>query len=329
MSYSHLNIDQRILLYQLLQKEKISQSELGKLIGCSQSTISRELKRNQSVEGLYLPDTAQGLSKKRRKESKREFSNITEETIQLIKNGLKDYFSPEQISGRLKKEKEKSLSHETIYKMIYKNHKGCGKYQKYLRQGKKVRKKRKSQNPCKIGIPNRIGIENRPKIAEEKQEIGHWESDTMIGGNHSGVLVTHVDKASKFLVAALGKDKSMKELNKVTTSLFKDIDKKQIKTFTCDNGKEFSGHEELSKILSAQFYFANPYCSWERGLNEHTNGLLRQFFPKGTNFKIVKPEELTKAIDLINNRPRKNLDYKTPYEVFYNVSSEVMHFSLE
>ena len=122
-----------------------------------------------------------------------------------------------------------------------------------------------------------------------------------------------MDKASKFLVAGLGRDKSMKELNKVTINLFKDINKEQIKTFTCDNGKKFSGHEELSEILSASFYFANPYCSWERGLNEHTNGLLRQFFPKGTNFKIVKPEEVKKAVNLINNRPRKSLDYQTPY----------------
>jgi IS30 family transposase len=329
MSYSHLNLDQRNRLYQLQQNLTLSQSELGKLIGCSQSTISRELKRNKNSEKLYLPDTAQRLSEKRRQESKKEFSNITEETIQAIKNGLKDRYSPEQIAGRLKREKKKSVSHETIYKMIAKNHQECGEYQKYLRQGKKKRKKRKGKNACKIGIPNRVGIENRPKIAEEKKEIGHWESDTMIGGNHSGVLVTHVDKASKFLVAALGKDKSMKELNEVTIKLFKDIDKEKRKTFTCDNGKEFSGHEELSQVLSAEFYFANPYCSWERGLNEHTNGLLRQFFPKGTNFKIVKPEEVEKAVNLINNRPRKSLDYQTPYEVFYNISSDIMHFKIE
>ena len=112
-------------------------------------------------------------------------------------------------------------------------------------------------------------------------------------------------------------------------SLKSSIEKEKIKTFTCDNGKEFSGHEELSKVLSASFYFANPYCSWERGLNEHTNGLLRQFFPKGTNFKIVKPEEVKKAVDLINNRPRKSLDYQTPYEVLYNISSDIMHFKIE
>ena len=110
-------------------------------------------------------------------------------------------------------------------------------------------------------------------------------------------------------------------MNKVTEELFKDIPQEKVKTFTCDNGKEFSGHEELSKALSASFYFANPYHSWERGLNEQTNGLLRQFFPKGTNFKIVKAEDVQKAVELINNRPRKCLDYRTPFEVFYELSS--------
>jgi IS30 family transposase len=133
MSYSHLNIDQRHLLYQLQQQQKLSQSELGKLIGCSQSTISRELRRNKNFNNLYLPDTAQQLSDKRRQESKREFSNISEETIQSVKNGLKQRYSPEQIAGRLKREKKTSVSHETIYKMIYKNHQECGEYAKYLR----------------------------------------------------------------------------------------------------------------------------------------------------------------------------------------------------
>jgi IS30 family transposase len=168
-------------------------------------------------------------------------------------------------------------------------------------------------------IPNRVGIEKRPAIAAEKQEIGHWESDTMIGGNHAGVLITHVDKASKFLIAGLAKNKTAKQINKITSELFKKVAQEKLKTFTCDNGKEFSGHQELSQILAADFYFATPYHSWERGLNEHTNGLLRQFFPEGTNFQILKPEEVEKAVALLNHRPRKSLDYRTPYEVFYNL----------
>ena len=160
-----------------------------------------------------------------------------------------------------------------------------------------------------------------------KTEIGHWESDTMIGGNHLGVLVTHVDKASKFLVAGLAKNKTASEINRVTEELFQEIPIEKRKTFTCDNGKEFCGHQELSRKLGADFYFATPYHSWERGLNEHTNGLLRQFFPKGTNFKIVKPEAVKRAVNLINNRPRqgnrthfltiRNKSIKYSFQIFY------------
>jgi IS30 family transposase len=323
MSYSHLSIDQRNYLYQLQQEQELSQREIAKLIGCSQSTICRELKRNKTEQGWYLPDTAQILAETKRRESKTTFNNITELTVNEIKARLKKYHSPEQIAGRLKMEGKEWVSHETIYQMIYQDHQGLGEYQKYLRQGRKKRKRRGRLKGKRGIIPNRVGIEQRPAIAEEKKEIGHWESDTVIGGNHLGVLVTHVDKASKFLVAGLGKNKRSKQMNEVTERLFKEISQEKIKTFTCDNGKEFSGHVELSRVLLASFYFATPYHSWERGLNEHTNGLLRQFFPKGTNFKIVKPEEVQKAVELINNRPRKCLAYQTPFEVFYKVPSDI------
>ena len=140
--------------------------------------------------------------------------------------------------------------------------------------------------------------------------------------NHHGVIVTHLDKASKFLVADLGKNKTSSEVNRVTIEFFTEIPEAQLKTMTFDNGKEFSGHAELSEKLGLLCYFANPHHSWERGLNEHTNGLLRQFFPKQTNFKIVKPEALEKVVILINKRPRKSPDYKTPFEVFYSDKSD-------
>jgi len=235
---------------------------------------------------------------------------------------LKQYHSPEQIAGRLKHEGKASISHETIYQMIYANHAGLKDYQLSLRQGRGKRRKRGGTYSKRGQIPGRVGIEHRPVIADAKTEIGHWESDTMIGGNHHGVIVTHVDKASKFLVAGLGQNKTSAQVNQVTIGLFSQVPAVQRKTMTFDNGKEFSGHAELSEILKIACYFANPYHSWERGLNEHTNGLLRQFFPKQTNFKIVKPEALEKAVTLINNRPRKSLDYKTPFEVFYADKSD-------
>ena len=166
--------------------------------------------------------------------------------------------------------------------------------------GRGKRKSRYGGKSKRGGILWRVDSCERPAIADQKTEIGHWESDTMIGGNHLGVLVTHVDKASKFLGAGLAKNKTASEINRVTEKLFQEIHPDKRKTFTCDNGKEFCGHQELSQKLGADFYFATPYHSWERGLNEHTKGLLRQFFPKGTNFKILKPEEVERAVNLIN-----------------------------
>lgn len=322
MSYSQLTASERNRFYQLRSTTDLSIRAIALELGRSQSTLSRELVRNQNESGVYLPDSAQQRMAERRSQSKSPFSSISEECVAEIKQRLKQYHSPEQIAGRLKRQGQASISHETIYQMIYADHQGLQTYQQYLRQGRGKRRRRGNSNLRRGQIPGRVGIEHRPLIADAKTEIGHWESDTMIGGNHRGVIVTHVDKASKFLVAGLGQNKTSAQVNQVTISLFAQVPEVQRKTMTFDNGKEFSGHTELSKVLGVSCYFANPYHSWERGLNEHTNGLLRQFFPKQTNFKIVKPEALAKAVTLINHRPRKSLDYKTPFEVFYADKSD-------
>lgn len=321
MSYTHLTLSERFKLYQYRIIDKLKLRTIATIMGRSPSTISRELRRNRVGEFSYLPDSAQMQTQERRQESKQKFSCISSGIIEEIKQRLKQYHSPEQICGRMKKDGLDSISPETVYQMIYANHEGLGEYHQYLRQGQNRRRERKSPNPKHSGIPGRVGIENRPEIANEKTEIGHWESDTMIGANHAGIIVTHVDKASKFLLAGLAKNKTAKQVNQVTINLFEKIQGTCRKTMTFDNGKEFSNHQELSEKLNIDCYFANPYHSWERGLNEHTNGLLRQFFPKGTNFRIVKPEVLQKFVDLINDRPRKSLDYRTPYEVFYSQAS--------
>jgi len=210
--------------------------------------------------------------------------------------------------------------------MIYADHEGLGIYKEYLRQ-KQKRRRRKESKQKRGGIPNRVGIEYRPEIADLKTEIGHWESDTVIGANHTGIVVTHVDKASKYLVAGLAENKTMEQINQVTIKLFEDIKPIFRKTMTFDNGREFCGHQKLSESLSLGCYFANPYHSWERGLNEHTNGLIRQFYPKSTNFKIVKEEDFQKVVHLINHRLGNSLDYRTPHEVFFESSEYVaLHF---
>jgi IS30 family transposase len=264
--------------------------------------------------------------KARREKGKVKFQNVSATTITEVKQRLEQHHSPEQIAGRMKLEGVGKISHETIYLMIYANHQEMGIYQQYLRQ-KQKRRRRKGRNQKRGGIPNRIGIEHRPKVADLKTEIGHWESDTVIGKNHTGIVVTHVDKASKYLLAGLAKNKTMEEINRVTLKLFEPVKPDFRKTMTFDNGREFCGHEKLSESLKIETFFATPYHSWERGLNEHTNGLIREFYPKSTNFKIVKEEDFQKAVDFINHRPRKSLDYRTPYEVFF-ASSEPVAFQV-
>lgn len=317
MSYSHLSASERFTLYHLRTTENLSMGIIAQRMNRSKSTISRELKRNRIDETLYLPDTAQTKMVTRRQGSKQPFMSVSDVTVDEVKQRLARYHSPEQISGRMEYEGLQSISHETIYQMVYANHQGLGQYQRYLRQGQKKRRRRQGRYQKRGTIPGRIGIEQRPPIADQKTQIGHWESDTVIGANHTGMIVTHVDKASKFLLAGLAKNKTVQQINQVTIGLFENISQGFRKTMTFDNGTEFCGHQTLSERLGLQCFFANPYHSWERGLNEHTNGLLRQFFPKGTNFKIVQPEALQWAVDLINHRPRKCLDYRTPYEVLY------------
>jgi transposase, IS30 family len=316
MSYTHLSASERFKLYELREKKHQSLRMIAKTLNRSKSTISRELKRNNAKAGLYLPDRAHLKMRSRCQRSKHKFMGITPETLSEIKARLQQYHSPEQIAGQMKRQGLKGVSYETIYQMIYTNYHGLGEYRRYLRQARKQRR-RKGTTQKRGGIPGRVGIEHRPMIADTKTEIGHWEGDTVIGGHHAGALVTHVDKTSKFLLVALVKQKSVDLVNQATLKLFQTIPAQFRKTLTFDNGKEFCGHQTLADTLGVSCFFARPYHSWERGLNEHTNGLLRQFFPKGTNFNIVHPEHLQKVADLINHRPRKSLDFLTPYQVLF------------
>ncbi len=322
MSYTHLSADERLKLYQL-QQQHLSNRKIARQLGRSPSTIARELQRNQTAVGVYLPDSAQGKMQQRRKAAKTTFGSITPECIIQVKLRLEQYHSPEQIAGRLKREGKPTVSHETIYQMIYQDYAGMGTYARYLRQSHIRRQKRGAKQGKRGVIPNRIGIEQRPSIATEKTQIGHWEGDTIIGGNHLGAIATHVDKASKFLVARVMKTRTSAEMTRVSIAAFSQMSADKRRTFTFDNGKEFSGHEQMAKALGVHCYFANPYHSWKRGLNEHTNGLIRQFFPKGTNFKLVKQQQVDQVVELINHRPRKSLGYRTPHEVFWGQSGDV------
>lgn len=314
MSYQHFTLIDREKLYGLKQQGK-SNGQIAFLLEKDVSSIGRELKRNKPellTEDDYLPSYAHKKSNERRKSANSTNKEWSEECLNEIKTRLNATESPEQLSYRMKREGKQAPSHETIYKMLYENREEMGIYLKKLRTKRKKRRQRGLKNKKRSLIPNRIGIESRPPIEGK----GHWEGDTIIGKDHRGAIATYVDKTTKYFIAQLIEDKTSQSLNKATKESFSKVE--FIKTFTFDNGLEFAGHEELTKILGVECYFANPYHSWERGLNEHTNRLLRQFFPKKTDFRQITNDQVQEAVRIINNRPRKSLNYLTPNEVYFN-----------
>ena len=236
---------------------------------------------------------------------------MTPEVITLIELKIREDWSPEQISGWLKLEKLETISHERIYQHIWADKRNGGDLYLHLRrQGKKYQKRRNGKT-SRGQIKNRVSIDKRPAVVEQKTRVGDWEIDTVIGKGHKGALVTLVERKTSFTLAARVETKQADVVTAATIELLKPY-KGRTHTITADNGKEFALHEEIAKTLATDFYFAHPYHSWERGANENTNGLLRQYFPKDTNFLDVSDHEVCAAVSRLNTRPRKKLGYKTP-----------------
>jgi IS30 family transposase len=313
MKYHHLT---KVLRYQIyaLHKENLTITAIAKNIGVHKSTVSRELRRNKDINS-YCPKKAQNFAEKRKK-FKHKSKKLNEPQISYIMEKTELFWSPEQISGRMKLDKQKAVSHETIYKFIAKNKNEGGNLYKYLRHKNKKYKKKYGKPNNRGQIPNRKSIESRPNIVNQKKRIGDIEIDLIIGKNHKQALVTAVDIASKFTFIQKVKNKKATVVKKALTKMLLPV-KSHIKTITSDNGKEFAKHEFVAKQLNIDYYFCHPYSSWERGLNENTNGLIRQFFPKGSDFITITKTKVKKVQENLNNRPRKILGYKTPTEVFY------------
>lgn len=307
-TYQQLTYEQRCQI-SALKKSVFSQKEIAAIVGTTQSTVSRELSRNTGDRG-YRHKQAQEKTEQRRKSAVKP-TKMTPKMIATIESKLRIEWSPEQISGWLLEEQEQLISHESIYLHVWADKKAGGDYYTFLRrQGKKYDKRRNGKS-TRGQIKNRISIDDRPKIVDDKSRIGDWEIDTVIGKGHSGALVTIVERATNFTVSAQVNSKSAEDVTKTTIKLLKPF-QDFVHTITADNGKEFAYHEKISQELETDFYFAHPYHSWERGLNENTNGLLRQYFPKNTDLKKVTQAEVRRAVKRLNNRPRKKLGYKTP-----------------
>lgn len=297
-----------------LKTTGMSQRLIGRQLGIHHSTVSRELSRNTGKRG-YRYKQAQRLASERQHHVRSRVRVMTPQNVSLIERYLSEKWSPEQIAGRLKREGVLCVSHETIYQHIYRDrHRGGRLYCHLRHRGKKYN--RRSKGSAGRGcIPNRVDIKQRPAIIEAKSRYGDWEGDLIIGAKHQGAIMTYVDRASKMLLMDKLSSKHTDGVVKKTIKLFDTI-RRLTKTITYDNGKEFSSHRKIATALKTDIYFATPYHSWERGLNEHTNGLVRQYFPKSTNLLQVTDQQIKTAENAINNRPRKVLGYRTPREVF-------------
>lgn len=323
--YQHVTRDIRSQIY-ALKATGTSQQKIAAIVSRDASTISREIKRNTGGRG-YRYKQADAKAIERRTNASRTPNKLTPKLIATIETNLLEKWSPDQISGRLKGEGIASISHEAIYQHIWKNKRSGGMLFKHLRHHGKKYNKRSSGKAGRGCIPNRVDIDERPVIVEQKTRIGDWEGDTISGKNHRGAIVSYVDRCSKFTILKMLENRTAELVTEATLSkLGKGT--LPVLTITYDNGKEFSEHEKIASGLNTSCYFAKPYHSWERGLNEHTNGLVRQYLPKKTDFTQVSDQTVQLIAEKLNNRPRKILNYRTPLEVLtmhHNIVASAPH----
>jgi transposase, IS30 family len=313
MSYKQLTQEQRYQIYALLKMDH-NQSEIAYVIGVHKSTISRELWRNCGGRG-YRPQQAHRMATSRRNKS---VDSIQPETWSEIDHWLCNDWSPEQVSGWLKSRKDLHVSHEWIYQHILVDKRNGGDLYCHLRCQRKRRKRYGSYDRRGI-LPNRVSIEQRPGEVDTRQRLGDWEVDTIIGKRHKQAIVTLVERKSRLVLLHKVQERSAGAVTQAITHLLEPWSK-DVHTITADNGKEFAQHEEVSRILKTDFYFAHPNAAWERGSNENANGLVRQYIPKRQSFDEITQAEIERVMCLLNNRPRKCLDFLSPIEVFLQYS---------
>jgi IS30 family transposase len=312
-TYTQLTQEQRYQIYALKQTGH-TLLEIAAVIRVHKSTVSRELKRNRGQRG-YRPQQAQSLAIERRQKG---VPRITAQIWALVKRLLRQDWSPEQISGRLKKEQKVCISHEWIYQYVLKDKQAGGELYRHLRCQKK-RRKRYGTYERRGQLRNCRSIEERPALVNGRKRLGDWEVDTMIGKKHKQAMVTLTERKSRLtLLGKVSQRTAQAVQNQIHKLLLPVVDK--VHTLTSDHGKEFAYHQQIAKALHLKFYFAHPYAAWERGTNENTNGLLRQYFPKKHDFQSISDKEIEQAMLRLNFRPRKSLRFKTPFEVFYHSS---------
>lgn len=316
MAYAHITKEERFKIQSWLEIG-LSQQEIADHLGKDKSSLSRELARNLNAQGRYTAGLADKASSNRRKQGKKQSRKLirNKKLRRAVLYQLKHKQSPEQIAGRRKRLNKDYAVHETVYRYIYDYQ---PEWKKYLRQKKGRYRRRhgtKNREQAREEAKKRR-IDQRPEVVELRMEIGHWEGDTIRGKEKTTGIATHLERVSGYGLADKLDRVTAENLKQKTAQRFKRIAKEKKKTETLDNGVEFSEYESMERETGMTIYFAYPYHSWERGGNENFNGLLRQYFPKGSNFATVTQRDVDRAVRELNHRPRKRLNYLTPYEVF-------------
>jgi len=314
-NYSQLTEDERNQLYALRQA-KLPMTKIARQLGRPRSTLYREVDRNTGQRG-YRPRQAQQFARQRRVDKTRPIK-MAAKTIAYIEAKLRQQWSPEQIAGYMKTDRKGpglTVSHETIYRYIWDDKRAGGTWYTQLRQGHKKRRKRRGSKDLRGKIRGRVDIDQRPKVVESRSRIGDWEADLVCGVGASGYLVTLVERLSRRVLIGYT---ATKFADQVTAEILRLLRGEVVETVTFDNGKEFAGHEKIAAELSCKCYFAKPYHSWERGANENTNGLIRQYFPKKMSFAAITAEHVVFVESQLNTRPRKCLGFRPPDIVYFS-----------
>lgn len=318
MEYQQITSPERYIISHL-RKQGFNPAQIAHQLGRHRSTIGRELARNSCwrTDGAYRPSKASERTNGRRSRSRRN-QHYSEKDYAIVRRLLRQRWSPEQITGHLKRHKQRAFSHETIYRYIWTDQAAGGDLWRYLRGAQKQRRKRYGAYDSRGRMANKRHISQRPPSVAGRRHKGHWEIDTVMGKGSPHCIVTLVERKTGFVVIGQLNDRTTRSLNRRTIKLIRRFDR-AFRTITADNGTEFHQYAEIETRAKTTFYFATPYHSWERGTNENTNGLIRQYLPKGTSMRSLTQQQCDTIALKLNTRPRKRFDYRTPQECFYNV----------
>jgi transposase, IS30 family len=314
MTYRQLAPEERYMLA-ALRRQGCNQSEIARALGRHRSTVCREVKRNSTrADGHYRAFTAQERTNGRRSRSRRN-SHLTTQDFELIDELLRRQWSPEQVAGYLGRTGQLSISHETIYRHVWRDKRAGGLLYTHLRGARKKRRKRYGAYDSRGRLAGKRPISERPAEVEARERVGHWEADTVAGSGSKDCVVTLVERKSGLVLVGKLTDRTAEALSRRVVSMIRSHEGR-FETVTADNGTEFHDYRRVERLTGAAFYFARPYHSWERGSNENANGLLRQYLPKGMSMAGLSQHHCTAIARKLNTRPRKRLGFRTPLECF-------------